>query len=412
MAIPFFSIDIRRQEILKLLKNIFFPINKALEEKELKFKLKEKFPNKKIVLLPSARIGFYLTLKKYFKENDEIIFSAMSFPLYIKIANQLNLKVRLVDVNPNNLNIDVDKIEKNINKNTKGILATHLFGYPCEIERIKKIARDNNILLIEDCAQSFNSEYKGIKTGYFGDVGLFSFSLVKVPTTLGGGMLITEDANLIEFIESWKKNNLPKSLKKHLTFLTKNILSIFNSIPFFYTLLSSKIFFFLNKFNPRVYRKIIYSGMGIKKETFNPKERNDLSKYQINFGLTQLEKYEFMRSQCKKNLLYLKENLKNVSNISFLNYDNDINWNYQYFVIKIEKNYKVFNKRLFNKGIHAMEENVWNCLEYDFMIENIQDNFTITSENNSKILRIQNSSYLNKDHLDKIIDAIKLSANN
>ena len=152
--------------------------------------------------------------------------------------------------------------------------------------------------------------------------------------------------------------------------------------------------------------------MGIKKETFNPKERNDLSKYQINFGLTQLEKYEFMRSQCKKNLLYLKENLKNVSNISFLNYDNDINWNYQYFVIKIEKNYKVFNKRLFNKGIHAMEENVWNCLEYDFMIENIQDNFTITSENNSKILRIQNSSYLNKDHLDKIIDAIKLSANN
>ena len=76
----------------------------------------------------------------------------------------------------------------------------------------------------------------------------------------------------------------------------KGILSILNSIPFIYTLLSSNIFFFLNKFNPRVYRKIIYSGMGIKEKTFDPNERNDLSKYQIDFGICQLEKYEIMKT--------------------------------------------------------------------------------------------------------------------
>ena len=411
MAIPFFSIDIRKQDISRLLKSIFFPINTNLSEQKLKLILNEKFPNKKIVLLPSARIGFYLTLKKYFKENNEIIFSSMSFPLYIKIANQLNLKVRLVDVDPNNLNINASKIEKNINKNTKAIVVTHLFGYPCEIERIKTIAKKNNILLIEDCAQSFNSEFNGIKTGYFGDVGIFSFSLVKVPTTLGGGMIITEDLDLVEFIEKWKRKNLSNSFKNHFSFLIKNILTIFNSIPFFYTLLSSNIFFFLNKFNPRIYRKIIYSGMGTKKKIFDPKERNNLSKYQINFGISQLEKYELMKSQCKQNYIYLKENLKYVDNISFLDYDDGVNWNYQYFVIKIEKNYELFNKKLFDQGIHSMEENVWNCLEYNLIIENIEEDFIITSENNKKLLRIQNSSYLTKEHLDKIINAIKLSAN-
>ena len=412
MAIPFFSIDIRKPEISKLLKGIFFPFNTSLSERKLKLILEERFPNKKITLLPSARIGFYLTLKKYFKENDEIIFSSMSFPLYIKIANQLNLKVRLVDVNPNDLNINAEKIEKNINKNTKAIVVTHLFGYPCEIEKIRKIAKENNILLIEDCAQSFNSKFKETKTGYFGDVGIFSFSLVKVPTTLGGGMIITEDLSLVEFIENWKNENLSNSFKNFLSFLIKNILTIFNSIPFFYTLLSSNIFFFLNRFNPRVYRKIIYSGMGIRNKVFDPKERNNLSKYQINFGISQLEKYELMKSQCKKNSIYLKENLKNIDNISFLNYDDNVNWNYQYFVIKIKKNYEQFNKKLFDQGIHSMEENVWNCLEYNLTIENNEDDFKNTFENNKKLLRIQNSSYLTKKHLDKIINSIKLSAKN
>ena len=86
--------------------------------------------------------------------------------------------------------------------------------------------------------------------------------------------------------------------------------------------------------------------MGIKKKTFNSLERNHLSKYQIGFGLNQLEKYKFMKSRCKENSFYLKENLKNINGITFLNYDDNINWNYQYFVIKIETNYKLFNKKI------------------------------------------------------------------
>ena len=411
MSIPFFSIDLDLKDIFSLTKNIIFPLNKQKSELKIQKILERRFPNKSVVILPSARLGFYLSLKKYFKENDEIIFSSMSFPLYVKIANQLKLKVRLVDVNEKNLNIDLKKLNESITPLTKGIVATHLFGYPCEINQIKDIAKKNNIVLIEDCAQSFGTYSNEIGTGNFGDVGIFSCSLIKIPTTLGGGILITSNKELVKFIYSWKKENLSKSIKKEFLLILKNIISVANSFPFLYSILSSKVLFFLNRFNPRVYRKIIYSGMGLKKGVFDPRERSDLSKYQLEFGISQLNKLDKMQEKRTQNSIYLKNKLAGLKNVSFLDYDEKIKWNYQYFIIKINNNYSEFNKKIFKRGVHAMEENVWNCLDYNYSIINDGDNFNRTIENNQKILRIQNSSYLTKKNLDKIISTIIESAN-
>ena len=411
MSIPFFSIDLDLKDIFSLTKNIIFPFNKQKSELKIQKILERRFPNKSVVILPSARLGFYLSLKKYFKENDEIIFSSMSFPLYVKIANQLKLKVRLVDVNEKNLNIDLKKLNESITPLTKGIVATHLFGYPCEINQIKDIAKKNNIVLIEDCAQSFGTYSNEIETGNFGDVGIFSCSLIKIPTTLGGGILITSNKELVKFIYSWKKENLSKSIKKEFLLILKNIISVANSFPFLYSILSSKVLFFLNRFNPRVYRKIIYSGMGLKKGVFDPRERSDLSKYQLEFGISQLNKLDKMQEKRTQNSIYLKNKLAGLKNVSFLDYDEQIKWNYQYFIIKINSNYSEFNKKIFKRGVHAMEENVWNCLDYNYSIINDGENFNRTIENNQKILRIQNSSYLTKKNLDKIISTIIESAN-
>ena len=411
MAIPFFSIDLKIKDVLELLKNISFPYNKNVSSNKIQEILNKRFPNKNVVLLPSARLGFYLTLKKYFKENDEVIFSAMSFPLYIKIANQLKLKVKLIDVNEKDLNIDVRKLRDSISKNTKGIIITHLFGYPCEVDKIKELIHDKDIKLIEDCAQSFGTYYNNVETGNFGHVGIFSCSLVKIPTTLGGGILITSDSDLKKEIENWLTENLSNSFLKNITYGFKNLISIANSYPLLYSILSSKILFFLNKFNPRSYRKIVYSGMGLKNKRFDPKERNNLNKYQLEFGISQLDNYEQTKKIRIENTKYLQKELSGLKNISFLSYNPNTNWNYQYFIIRINKDYEDFNKKLFQKGIHAMEENVWNCLDYNYSIENKNENFDICKDYNSKIVRIQNSSYLKKYHLDKIINAIKSSIN-
>ena len=373
--------------------------------------LDKRFSDKNVILLPSARLGFYLSLKKFFKENDEVIFSVMSFPLYVKIANELKLKVRLVNVSENDLNIDVDKLNKSITENTKGIVITHLFGYPCEIDKIKNLLKGKNIKLIEDCAQSFGTYYNNTETGNFGDVGIFSCSLVKIPTTLGGGILVTSDRDLKKFIETWLSENLPKSLSKDISYGVKNLISVANSFPFIYSILSSKILFFLNRFNPRSYRKIVYSGMGLKNKKFDPKERNDLKKYQLEFGVSQLKNYDQSKKIRIENTKYLEKELSGMNSISFLNYKKNIDWNYQYFILRINDNYEEFNKKIFRKGLHAMEENVWDCTDYGYLVDNKDDNFSVGKDFNSKIVRIQNSSYLKKHHLDKIINIIKSSIN-
>ena len=84
MALPFFSIDLNSNDIFNLIKNIFFPFNKKKSKAKLFKVLEERFPNKEICLLPSARLGFYLSLKKYFKENDEIIFFCYEFSIVCK----------------------------------------------------------------------------------------------------------------------------------------------------------------------------------------------------------------------------------------------------------------------------------------------------------------------------------------
>jgi dTDP-4-amino-4,6-dideoxygalactose transaminase len=410
MAIPFFSIDFKKKDLLILLLAIIFPFNKKKKERNFLDKLSIRFPKKNICLLPSARLGFYLTLKKFFKEDDEIIFSSMSFPLYIKIANQLKLKVVLIDVEKDTLNINPAKIESKINKKTKGIVATHLFGYPCKIQEISLLAKKYNLKLIEDCAQSFNSFYKNQETGTFGDVGIFSTSLLKIPTTLGGGILITDDKKLKIEIDQWCKENLKNNISINLKLFVKNLLSILNSYPLIYSILSDKIFNFLNKYNPRIYRKILYSGMGLSKGEFDPLERPKLRKYQIVSGILQLQRSDEMNCIRKKNSIKLIKSLENKIHIKTLSSYSQHNWNYQYHVLILDENLNLFSKKLFNEGIHAMEENVWDCTNYDFKIENQNDNFENTKKFNPKLIRIQNNSYLGDKHIKKIIKSLDVAS--
>ena len=402
MAIPFFSVDLKLIDLTSILKDIMIPFGKKKNENKLKELLQKRYPNRYISLLPSARLGFYLSLKFLLEKNDEVIFSSMSFPLYIKIAKQLNLKVTLVDVSEKDLNIDVYEIEKKINKNTKAIIATHLFGYPCEIEKIRKICDKHNLLLIEDCAQSFNSKVKNLETGNFGDIGITSTSLLKIPTTLSGGILISKNKELMNKVNDWQEINLKNNMSLKFKLFIKVILSILNSYPKIYSVLSDKIFSFLFKYNPKIYRKILYSGMGMKEIKYDPLERPKLAKYQITTGISQVNRCDEMNKIRKMHSIYFQETFKKNENITVINNHLEDEWNHQYFVILIKKDFDKISKELFKLGIHAMDENVWDCSRYNFDIENKNDLFPTTRMVNGKLLRIQNNSFLNKKDIKKI----------
>ena len=85
-----------------------------------------------------------------------------------------------------------------INKNTKAILVVHIYGHPVDMDPILKLAKKNNLRVIEDCAEGHGALYKGKKVGSLGDVGCFSFYANKIITTGEGGMLTTNNPEIAE----------------------------------------------------------------------------------------------------------------------------------------------------------------------------------------------------------------------
>ena len=169
----------------------------------------------------------------------------MSFPLYIKIAKQLGMRIKLIDVSDKDLNINYENFAE-IDEDCKGMIVTHLFGNPCEIEKIKNFC-EKNIILIEDCAQSFDSSFNGIETGNFGEAGIISTSLLKIPTTLSGGILVTSNQELHKNTNQWLENNLSNNFFEKFKLFLKVFIFILNSYPKIYSILSDKVFFFLKK---------------------------------------------------------------------------------------------------------------------------------------------------------------------
>ena len=139
--------------------------------------------------------ALYLSLKCLnLPKNSEVILSSCSYIAAINavIANQL--KPILVEPDINTYNIDASKIKNKINKNSKVILITHLYGKSCEMDKILNIKKKYNLYLIEDCAQSHGSKFNKKTTGSFGEFGCFSFYPTKNLGALGDAGLITTNS--------------------------------------------------------------------------------------------------------------------------------------------------------------------------------------------------------------------------
>ncbi|GEM_PF-136307 len=138
------------------------------------------------------------------KEGDEII-----IPDFTMISSAFSVcytgaKPVFVDADKETWNIDVDKIEEKITPKTKAIMAVHIYGHPCEMDKILEIARKHNLRVIEDAAEVHGAEYNGKKCGSIGDIACFSFYANKIITTGEGGMVITNDEELAKKCRSYK----------------------------------------------------------------------------------------------------------------------------------------------------------------------------------------------------------------
>jgi len=166
--IPFIDInkeiEIFRSEIVSKINKVLFNAQFILGEEVTLFEatVSEMFGINYAVGVGSGTDALFLALKACgIKEGDVVLTSPFSFIAPTEAIVNIGAIPRYVDIKPETFNIDEDKIETAIDEKTKAIIVTHLFGNPCEMDKIVEIAKKYNLILIEDCTQAFGSKYKG-----------------------------------------------------------------------------------------------------------------------------------------------------------------------------------------------------------------------------------------------------------
>ncbi len=181
-----------------------------------------KFINRKFCLMVSSGsaanlisiASFFYTKNPMLKKGDEVVVPAVSWSTTYFPLQQFGLKLKFVDIDLNTLNYDLNALESAITTKTKMIVAVNLLGNPNDFETIIKIIKDKNIFIFEDNCESLGAEYKGKKTGTFGDIGTFSTYFSHHISTMEGGFVTTDNEELYHILLSLRAHGWTRNLPK------------------------------------------------------------------------------------------------------------------------------------------------------------------------------------------------------
>jgi dTDP-4-amino-4,6-dideoxygalactose transaminase len=261
-----------------------------------------------VSLFNNGTIALLIAIKAL-KLTGEVITTPFTFPATPHCLTWNNITPVFCDIDPITMNIDADKIESLITKKTTAILAVHVFGTPCDVEKIQKIADKYKLKVIYDSAHAFGTKVSNVGIGNFGDISMFSFHSTKLFHSGEGGALTYKDRSFKERVD-----------------LLKN-------------------------FGIRDYENIADIGINGK-----------MNELQAAMGLTVLHYVDAERK--KRKLLYdtYMRCLKDIPGITVLEHPKYIQSSFQYFVIRINekefgksrdcvynkfKNYNVFTRKYF-----------------------------------------------------------------
>ncbi|MCM1534292.1 MAG: UDP-4-amino-4,6-dideoxy-N-acetyl-beta-L-altrosamine transaminase [Clostridium sp.] len=164
---------------------------------ELEQALCEETGAKYAVVVSNGTAALHLAaLAAGFKEGDEVIVSSITFAASANCVLYCGAKPVFADINPQTYNIDPASVRSLITPKTKGIVAVDFTGQAVELDEIRAICREHNLILIEDAAHAIGTKYKGQPVGSIADMTCFSFHPVKTITAGEGGAITTNDSRL------------------------------------------------------------------------------------------------------------------------------------------------------------------------------------------------------------------------
>ncbi|MAF43245.1 MAG: hypothetical protein CMI54_03620 [Parcubacteria group bacterium] len=249
-----------------------------------------RFLGVKHVIATSSGTNALLLVLKSLNLKGEVLLPSFTFTSDGHVLLWNRLYPVFVDIDPRTFNMDPDLVEGKIRKKTSAIMPTHVFGNPCDIDKIQKIAKRHSLKVIYDGAHAFGALYKGKPISQFGDATIFSLTPTKVLTTAEGGLVATNNDRLASKLRLAKHNG--DSFKRGEEFLGLSArMSEFHAILGIENL---KIFKKANKRRlkiVRLYKKLLFQVPGISFQEVYPKNLSVYKDFAIvinkdQFGLS------------------------------------------------------------------------------------------------------------------------------
>ena len=217
--ISFFIPKITRDDQTKMLKVFNFKIlTNGSNTKKFENQFAKYTNSKYATAVSNATAALHLSLNALgIGKNDEVIVPNITFLATANSILMTGATPVLVDVNLDDLNININSIKNSLTKKTKAILPVHLAGKSCKMDDIMKIAKKNNLYIIEDCAHAIGTKFKKQHVGTFGEAGCFSFYPTKNITTLEGGMIISNSKKISEVTKITRNHGINRTLQDRYT---------------------------------------------------------------------------------------------------------------------------------------------------------------------------------------------------
>jgi len=288
---------------LKILWDTRYLTNNGPFHKKLEQELADFLGVKYVSLITNGTIALIIALKAL-DIKGEVITTPFTFPATTHALYWNGLKPVFCDIRPTDGNIDPDKIESLITEKTVAILPVHVYGNPCDNDKIQQLANKYNLKVIYDAAHAFGVEKNHKSILNWGDLSILSFHATKVFNTLEGGAIITNDYKLKQKIDRLK--------------------------------------------NFGIIDEVTVIDVGIN---------GKMSEVNAIMGLLQLEIFEENRKKREKIFnIYINE-LSKIPGVKIFNYNKEVKYNYSYFPIFIDK--KKFGLSRDELYMKFRENNVW-----------------------------------------------------
>tara|TARA_Y100001936_G_scaffold229228_1_gene251167 strand:- start:4901 stop:6070 length:1170 start_codon:yes stop_codon:yes gene_type:complete len=332
-----------------------------------------KFTGSKYAIgVSNATSALHLSLKSLgIKKGDEVIIPNITFVATANAVLYVGATPVLADVNYDDINISIKSIEENITKKTKAIIPVHFAGKSCNMTAMKKLAKKNNLEIVEDCAHALGTKFDKTHVGNFGKTGCFSFYPTKNLTTFEGGMVITNSAKIATKIRSMRNHGINKSLKERFS----------TGYPWDFNV----------------------SELG-----YNFR----LDEIRSSLGLNQLKRLKQMNKLRQDASSYYKKQLKSLDGIEFLTDKSPKDNSCHLFIIKILESFNITRNELFKyllkngirTSVHYKPLNKFNFYKSK---SKVHSSLKVSEKLYSEILSLPLFPQITKHELDLVINSLK-----